>query len=95
MEDLLVVRVGRCSDRSFLGGVAKVLDVREYQGGAVCVALVLLSTSNISYVRTDSGVDDDVLFARVGIYTQATQNKKATTEVELLRLLSQYRTGVR
>jgi hypothetical protein len=69
MEDLLVVRVGRRPDRSFLGGIAKVLDVREYQGGAICVALVLLSTSDISYVRTDSGIYDDVLFTRVGIYT--------------------------
>ena len=53
------------------------------------MALVLLSASNISYVCTDSCIDDDVLFARVGIYTQTTQNKEASSEVKLLRLLSQ------
>ena len=89
MEDLFIVRVGGRSDRSLLSGVAQVLDVRKHQRGAICVALVLLSTSNISYVRTDSCIDDDVLFARVGIHTQTTQNKKASPEVKLLRLLSQ------
>ena len=47
------------------------------------MALVLLPAPDISYVRTDSRIDDDVLFARVGIYAQTTQDKKASTKVKL------------
>jgi hypothetical protein len=57
------------------------------------VALVLLSASDISYICTDSCIDDDVIFTRVGVYTKATQNKKAPSKVKLIRLLSQKSTG--
>jgi hypothetical protein len=58
------------------------------------MTLVLLSPSKISYVCTDSCIDDDVLFARMSIYTQTTQDKKASSKVKFLRLLSQKSTGV-
>lgn len=59
------------------------------------MALALLSTSNISYVSTDSCIYNDVVLARVSVYTQTTQNKKAWSKVEFLRLLSEESAGVR
>jgi len=83
MKDLLVICVRRSSDGSLLGGIAQILDVREHQRSAVRMTLVLLASTDVTHISADTCVDNDVLFARVGIHAQATQNEEALAEMKL------------
>jgi hypothetical protein len=47
------------------------------------MALVLLTSSDVTDVSADSGINDDVFLAGVGMYAQATQDEEAATEMKL------------
>lgn len=89
VEDLLIGRVGRCSDFFGFHGVCDVFDVRDHRRLSVLQSRVLLATTDIPDVRRHASIDDDVIFSRVVIDAQSPEDKEASAVMDLLRELPQ------
>lgn len=89
VEDLLIGRVGRCSNLFGFHGVCDVFDVRDHRRLSVLQSRVLLATTDISDVRRHASIDDDVILSGVIINTQSPEDKEASAVMDLLRELSQ------
>lgn len=85
VEDLLVRRVGRAADDAALARPGQVLDVRQDHVGLLAVELVVLPRSLRRHVRRDAGVYNDVLLARVVVYSQPAQHEETVAVVQLCR----------
>jgi hypothetical protein len=85
VKDLLLRRVRRRADapRVDLGG--QVLDVREDDVGGLAIVLRVLARAERRDVRGQTGVDDDVLLARVLVHGDAADDLEAVAVVDVAR----------
>lgn len=84
MKDLLVRRVGGAPNRTIqLAAAAEVLDVGQHHVGELAIVLVVLAAQLGRNVRGHAGVDDEVLLARVLVWSQAADDEETVALVQL------------
>ena len=85
MENLLLRRVcGRANACSVLDRGAQVFDMGEHDICGMPVVLVVLPASHGSDVRGQAGVENDVLFGRMGGHGESANDFEAMAAVELV-----------
>lgn len=89
MEDLLISRIGRCSDLFCFHSVCDVFNMRDHWGLSILQSSVLLATANISDMRRYAGIDDNVILSGVIIDSQSTEYKEASAMMDFFREIPQ------
>ena len=83
MEDLLLRRISWRSDATFVRRVAKIFYVIKDHIRRLAVVLLVLAASDGRYVRRNTGIHDDVVFAPVPPHWQATEHLEPAAKMEL------------
>ena len=91
MENLLVRRVWRGSDKLLVGRASEVFDMGYHGRVAIRQSSFLLTSSNIADVGRYTGIYDDIVFPGIIIDAQPPENDESSTGVDLLRKVSKDR----